>query len=1512
MSAPDKPAPLFAHDFQTWAPLEFDDAAGGAIKPLRFLHNFTIQLDTTALKTDDAVEKPTALSADASGITPWPPIVKTGASWTSVGNHRFNATLPAVAALGSLAAPVLVRAQWRRSDSAPLRKAVFVRTASGDAPVACRFAAAPDADSATLLITPVGAEQSYHIYYMPFSTCEYLHGSCRSDATVDYARSGSNGSCTNSTGAEADGHLPAAEPIEAVYQPRAPFESFSPMGLPMTAKELAAFMAAAPSGAKLLVVPEQREFPVRMLSQLPARWASAETKRPAYEGVAQPGENFTFQLAVYAPAEAVAVTDISFTDLVTSGKDTIAGSSLRCMNLGGVDFWARSFSHASVTVRAGEVRALWVAAVVPATAGAGVYRGSATVTAAGSGEAVKVAIQLTVKGAVLPNGGDDDVTRGTRLHWFDSTVGTEKETVPAPYTPLDVTHQGGSTLISMLGKRVRIGESGLPTSIEAQRTAGAKFREVLDSPVGFAAEGMPTATATITFQPTTQMSVIWQSITTTKEISLVVNGELDVTGYMSFNTTMSVLKTKAVQTAINLTVPSAAANAHFAMGLGRKGGYLSSFLSEHSASASELSWVVYDFGRPVTLDGIKVYIYGDGVHDPQNMYLQGAQPLPGGGFAWGGSNASRFVGSASKGTEGKPVPMSEEFTISGAVTAQRWRWVIEDCHPSTLTKPPSHAMIAEIEFHSLGSEKRVYMLNNGTKARSLVVSSSGDGTAKNPAWQSVDGIIRYKSFAFGYDAVVHPASDMPDAPKPPGHPTNDTAATWHWDGMPASGNGDNAVWLGSTTAGLRLYLKGDDPLWQAGVPFDSKATPEPPVSWYNNGSGGITVDSRGTVTAFSGRHSLAAGESMSFAWSMLVTPVRPFNLTAHFKERWAQLGAPGGDYTQYKNASVTVINMHQGNVVNPWINYPYLTNAAMKYASDTVQQLGMKFSVYNTMRELSDRCMELFPMISINETLVPGAGGGADWLREHLRQGYLAAWSDPIDTTHSYPKDQVPNPDASEGARLQDAGVRVKALSRWSNYYVAGLKQIMRDYGANGIYLDEIAYDRVTMLRSRKVLGDSGMIDHHSDCGGFTKSPATNYMELYPFINRLWYGEGFDYDTSEADYWLTEISGLPSGLSADMLRYPTMRHNQGMTRYHYRGMLVGSAFRYSGSGFGTLGPFNPINLWKLWDDFEIDKSEMIGWWADIEQGAGAVPVKLSGKTFKATVYLQRGKQALIAIADWSQDISNYTSSLSLECNWTALGLKPTAKLHVPSLPPFQIHNVGVFAPDHVFEITAAQGGLLAILKTDDVNDGTAPHPIPSEDSMVWPQPQKQTLLERRGYLAPSLSDFSFVADGAAAADSKALAAAFTRYAGVVFQHAPTATIQWAGRCDAAPCPPPPPPPDRSLVCKALNVRVASAAESLALNTSEKYELTVGFPNSTLTADTVYGAMRGLETFSQLVQADYSLREQTIEDFPRFPFRAVLIDTGRHFLPLPLLLAHLDAMAYNKMNVLHWHIVDMPR
>ncbi|KAH7946839.1 hypothetical protein HPB52_004964 [Rhipicephalus sanguineus] len=70
----------------------------------------------------------------------------------------------------------------------------------------------------------------------------------------------------------------------------------------------------------------------------------------------------------------------------------------------------------------------------------------------------------------------------------------------------------------------------------------------------------------------------------------------------------------------------------------------------------------------------------------------------------------------------------------------------------------------------------------------------------------------------------------------------------------------------------------------------------------------------------------------------------------------------------------------------------------------------------------------------------------------------------------------------------------------------------------------------------------------------------------------------------------------------------------------------------------------------------------------------------------------------------------------------------------------------------------------------------------------------------------------------------------------------------------------------------------------------------------------------LETFSQMLDARPFVRYATVysgmvRDFPRFSHRGILLDTARHFLPVPLIKQNLDAMAYNKLNVLHWHLVD---
>ncbi len=47
-------------------------------------------------------------------------------------------------------------------------------------------------------------------------------------------------------------------------------------------------------------------------------------------------------------------------------------------------------------------------------------------------------------------------------------------------------------------------------------------------------------------------------------------------------------------------------------------------------------------------------------------------------------------------------------------------------------------------------------------------------------------------------------------------------------------------------------------------------------------------------------------------------------------------------------------------------------------------------------------------------------------------------------------------------------------------------------------------------------------------------SSANLYLEHFPFLNRLWFGEYFDYD-AKADYWLVELSGIPFGLMGEML-----------------------------------------------------------------------------------------------------------------------------------------------------------------------------------------------------------------------------------------------------------------------------------------------------------------------------------------------------------------------------------------
>ncbi|KAK0159227.1 hypothetical protein PV328_010136 [Microctonus aethiopoides] len=97
-----------------------------------------------------------------------------------------------------------------------------------------------------------------------------------------------------------------------------------------------------------------------------------------------------------------------------------------------------------------------------------------------------------------------------------------------------------------------------------------------------------------------------------------------------------------------------------------------------------------------------------------------------------------------------------------------------------------------------------------------------------------------------------------------------------------------------------------------------------------------------------------------------------------------------------------------------------------------------------------------------------------------------------------------------------------------------------------------------------------------------------------------------------------------------------------------------------------------------------------------------------------------------------------------------------------------------------------------------------------------------------------------------------------------------------------------------------------------LHMNESYELTILNGEANLDASTVWGALRGLETFSQLLipsGLNLVVKNQKIIDNPKLSHRGLLLDTSRHFIPVKDILLTLDAMSYNKLNVFHWHIID---
>ena len=104
----------------------------------------------------------------------------------------------------------------------------------------------------------------------------------------------------------------------------------------------------------------------------------------------------------------------------------------------------------------------------------------------------------------------------------------------------------------------------------------------------------------------------------------------------------------------------------------------------------------------------------------------------------------------------------------------------------------------------------------------------------------------------------------------------------------------------------------------------------------------------------------------------------------------------------------------------------------------------------------------------------------------------------------------------------------------------------------------------------------------------------------------------------------------------------------------------------------------------------------------------------------------------------------------------------------------------------------------------------------------------------------------------------------------------------------------------------------ASKEIQELGEDESYVLEITATGAKLSAPTPLGAMHGLQTFLQLVDVSpdgFAAPGVTINDKPRFPWRGLMIDSARHFVPLDVIKRNIDGLEAVKMNVFHWHLSE---
>lgn len=470
---------------------------------------------------------------------------------------------------------------------------------------------------------------------------------------------------------------------------------------------------------------------------------------------------------------------------------------------------------------------------------------------------------------------------------------------------------------------------------------------------------------------------------------------------------------------------------------------------------------------------------------------------------------------------------------------------------------------------------------------------------------------------------------------------------WDWKGP------WDSYWMGNAKVGLHVEYRGGS--YHGPLLNDYK--PAPPEAWANGGRGTVSVSGnkgeKALVVASTGADTLRA-EPSQYEFDLLITPVKPVDSRKHFSERYYH--APHTGFDKAAEEGANIINIHHAQKLNPVINYPFIVQDSLKAFIRHEHEFGRKVKLYYTIRELTNYATEIYALKSLNhEIFAPGVGYGLPWHCEHLIDDYRPAWYT-----------ELPQETA-------DAALVLTGFSRWINYYLEGLRWMFQNYDLDGIYMDDVSFDRPVMKRMRKIMEQyhpGALIDLHSNTG-YSVGPANQYTGFFPYVDRLWFGESFRYNQMRPDEWFVTFSGIPFGQMSEMLQ-------DGGNRF--LGMVYGATARHS------YGAYSPAPVWALWDSFGIGEARMLGYWDE------DCPVETSDPEVKATAYV-KADQVLVSVGNFS----NQDKTVTLSFDWNALGMRPDqATLEKPEVADFQ--TAGQLKLQEPIPVKSKEGCLLLLKK----------------------------------------------------------------------------------------------------------------------------------------------------------------------------------------------------------------------